>query len=129
MRLQFHTDNQRFRAKGLNQSQVSLLIQFDRTDVLSQTDLARGAGSQKAAMGTLLDGLEGKRLIEHCRGSEDRRVQRGSITDAGRGVTAEVDEMAAPLGHAMRAGRTRRARMQLISAGRKCERGFGAMSE
>lgn len=115
VRLQLRVYNQRFRATGLNQSQVSVLIHLDRTDALSQTDLARRVGIQKAAMGTLLDGLEGKQLIERSRPREDRRVLRASITDAGRDIVAQVDEMAEPLGRALRQGTSRRERVQLIS--------------
>lgn len=35
---------------------------------------------------TLIDGLEGKELVERVRGESDRRVQLVSITDAGRKV-------------------------------------------
>jgi DNA-binding MarR family transcriptional regulator len=34
----------------------------------------------------LIDGLEGKELVERVRGESDRRVQLVSITDAGRKV-------------------------------------------
>jgi len=115
VRLQLRIYNQRFRTTGLNQSQVSVLIHLDRTDALSQTDLARRVGIQKAAMGTLLDGLEGKQLIERSRAPEDRRVVRVSITEAGRDIVADVDEMAEPLGHSLRKGTSRRERAQLIS--------------
>ena len=83
VRLQFRVYNGRFRATGLNQSQVTALIHLDRVEELSQTDLAARLGMRKAAPGTLIDGLEGKGLVERTRGREDRRLQLVSITDAG----------------------------------------------
>src|SRR5690606_21780149 len=114
-RLQVRVYNQRFRATGLNQSQVSALIHLDRVEELSQTDLAARLGMQKAAAGALVDGLEGKGLVERRRSGEDRRVQLVSITDAGRAVVDEVDRLAEQLGTEYRRGITRDERLQLVS--------------
>ncbi len=115
VRLQLRVYNARFRATGLHQSQVAALIHLDRVEELSQTDLAARLGMQKAAAGTLIDGLEGKGLVERTRGREDRRVQLVSITDDGRRVVDEVDRMAESLGTALRRGVTREERTQLVS--------------
>jgi DNA-binding MarR family transcriptional regulator len=115
VRLQLRVYNGRFRATGLNQSQVTALIHLDRVEELSQTDLAARLGIKKAALGALIDGLEGKGLVERERGREDRRLQLVSITDAGRRVVSEVDEMAEVLGTALRQGITREERTQLVS--------------
>ena len=98
VRLQLRVYNQRFRATGLQQTQVAALIHLDRIEELSQTDLAARLGMKKAATGTLIDGLEGKGLVERRRGREDRRLQLVSITDAGRDVVETVDRMAEELG-------------------------------
>jgi DNA-binding MarR family transcriptional regulator len=115
VRLQLRVYNGRFRETGLHQSQVAALIHLDRVEALSQTDLAARLGMQKAAAGTLIDGLEGKGLVERTRGREDRRLQLVSITDAGRRVVDEVDRMAESLGTALRQGITREERTQLVS--------------
>ena len=115
VRLQLRVYNGRFRATGLNQSQVAALIHLDRVEELSQTDLATRLGMMKAATGTLIEGLEGKGLVERTRGREDRRLQLVSITEAGRRVVSEVDEMAETLGTALRQGITREERTQLVS--------------
>ena len=81
-----------------------------------QTDLADRLGMRKAATGTLIEGLEGKGLVERRRSHEDRRLQLVSITDAGRHVVDEVDHMAAELGTECRRGITRSERLQLVSA-------------
>lgn len=115
VRLQLRVYNHHFRATGFNQSQVSALIHLDRAEEMSQTDLASRLGMRKAATGTLLDGLEGKGLVERTRGLEDRRLQLVSITDEGRSVVEAVDQMAEPLGQAMRKGVSRAERGQLVS--------------
>ena len=115
VRLQLRVYNYRFRSTGLNQSQVSVLIHLDRVEQLNQTDLAARLGMRKAATGTLVDGLEGKGLVERTRGREDRRLQLVSITDEGRSVVEDVDHMAEPLGQALREGISRDERAQLVS--------------
>jgi DNA-binding MarR family transcriptional regulator len=115
VRLQLRVYNQRFRATGLQQTQVAALIHLDRIDELSQTDLAARLGMKKAATGTLIDGLEGKGLVERRRGREDRRLQLVSITDAGRDVVDTVDRMAEELGTGYRRGVSRAERVQLVS--------------
>ena len=115
VRLQLRVYNGRFRATGLNQSQVAALIHLDRVEELSQTDLAARLGMRKAATGTLIDGLEGKGLVERTRGREDRRLQLVSISDAGRRVVDEVDRMGETLGTGLRGGISREERSQLVS--------------
>ena len=115
VRLQLRVYNGRFRATGLNQSQVAALIHLDRVEELSQTDLAARLGMRKAAAGTLIDGLEGKGLVERTRGREDRRLQLVSISDAGRRVVDEVDRMGETLGTGLRGGISREERSQLVS--------------
>ena len=115
VRLQLRVYNQRFRATGLNQSQVTALVHLDRVEELSQTDLASRLGMRKAATGTLIEGLEGKGLVERRRSREDRRLQLVSITDAGREVVEQVDHMAEDLGTEYRRGISRDDRVQLVS--------------
>ena len=115
VRLQLRVYNGRFRATGLNQSQVAALVHLDRVEEISQTELAERLGMQKAAAGTLIDGLEGKGLVERTRGRADRRLQLVSITEAGRRVVEEVDQMAEALGTALRRGISREERTQLVS--------------
>jgi DNA-binding MarR family transcriptional regulator len=115
VRLQLRVYNGRFRATGLNQSQVAALVHLDRVEELSQTDLAQRLGMQKAAAGTLIDGLEGKGLVERERSLDDRRLQLVSITEAGRRLVGEVDRMAEALGTGLRQGISREERAQLVS--------------
>jgi DNA-binding MarR family transcriptional regulator len=115
VRLQLRVYNARFRATGLHQSQVAALVHLDRIEELSQTDLAARLGMRKAATGSLLDGLEGKGLVERARSRDDRRLQLVSITEAGRRVVDQVDQMAEELGTRLRKGIPRAERAQLIS--------------
>jgi DNA-binding MarR family transcriptional regulator len=115
VRQQVRVYNTRFRATGLNQSQVAALIHLERIDQLSQSDLARRLGLRKAAAGTLIEGLEGKGLVERTRGRDDRRVQLVSITEAGRRVVEDVDQMAEQLGNDYRQGISREERAQFVA--------------
>lgn len=127
VRLQMRVYNGRFRSTGLNQSQVAALIHLDRTEQLSQTDLARRLGMRKAAAGTLIEGLEGKGLVERSRGRDDRRVQLVSITDAGRRVVDDVDHMAEQLGTEYRAGISREDRAQFVATLQRLRANLRAM--
>ena len=129
VRLQLRVYNGRFRATGLNQSQVAALIHLDRIEELSQTDLAERLGMRKAAAGTLIDGLEGKGLVERTRGREDRRLQLVSITDAGRRVVDEVDHMGEALGVGLRQGISREERTQLVSILQRIRQNLRAMEK
>jgi DNA-binding MarR family transcriptional regulator len=129
VRLQLRVYNGRFRSTGLNQSQVAALIHLDRVEELSQTDLAERLGMRKAATGTLLDGLEGKDLVERTRGREDRRLQLVSITDAGRRVVDEVDRMGEVLGGGLRQGISREERTQLVSILQRIRQNLRAMEK
>jgi DNA-binding MarR family transcriptional regulator len=115
VRLQVRVYNSRFRATGLNQSQVAALIHLERIDQLSQSDLARRLGLRKAAAGTLIEGLEGKGLVERSRGRDDRRVQLVSITEAGRRLVDDVDQMGEQLGNDYRQGISREERAQFVA--------------
>ena len=115
VRLQVRVYNNRFRSTGLNQSQVAALVHLERSEQLSQSDLARRLGMKKAAAGTLIEGLEGKGLVERSRGRDDRRVQLVSITDAGRRVVDDVDHMAEQLGLNYRQGISREERAQFVA--------------
>ena len=128
-RLQVRIYNRHFRVTGLNQSQVSALVHLDRVEALSQTDLAGRLGIQKAATGTLIDGLEGKGLVERTRSSTDRRLQLVSITDAGRKVVGEIDRMAEDLGNKYRRGITRSERSQLVSTLQRLRENLRGMDE
>jgi DNA-binding MarR family transcriptional regulator len=129
VRLQLRVYNERFRNTGLNQSQVTALIHLDRIEELSQTDLAARLGMRKAATGTLLEGLEGKGLVERTRGRDDRRLQLVSITDAGRRVVDEVDHMAEELGTEYRRGISREERAQLVSILQRLRSNLRAMEK
>ena len=128
-RLQMRQYNARFRVTGLHQGQVAALIHLDRVEALSQTDLAARLGMKKAAAGTLIDGLEGKGLVERVRGESDRRVQLVSITDAGRKVVDEVDRMGEKLGIALRRGISREERKQLVGILQKLRTNLHAMEK
>jgi len=129
VRLQLRVYNGRFRATGLNQSQIAALLHLQRAEQLSQTDLGARLGMRKAATGTLIDGLEEKGLVERTRGREDRRLQLVSITDAGERVVEEVDRMGETLGTGLRQGISRDERVQLVSILQRLRQNLCQMEE
>lgn len=127
-RLQYRVYNERFRATGLHQSQVIALIHLDRVEELSQTHLADRLGMRKAPAGTLIEGLEGKGLVERRRSQEDRRLQLVSVTETGRRVVDRVDQMAEELGVDARRGITRQERRQFVSVLQRLRDNLGKMN-
>lgn len=128
-RLQLRVYNGRFRATGLNQSQIAALLHLQRAEALSQTELGERLGMKKAATGTLIDGLEDKGLVERTRGRQDRRLQLVSITDAGERVVDEVDRMGEALGTGLRQGIAREERTELVSVLQRIRRNLREMEK
>jgi DNA-binding MarR family transcriptional regulator len=112
LRLQLRVYNRRFRATGLNQSELSERL-----------------GIEKAALGALIDGLEGKALVERARSREDRRLQLVSITEAGERVVDEIDRMGEALGTEYRSGITREERAQFVSTLQRIRRNLREMEK
>ena len=129
VRLQLRVYNGRFRSTGLNQSQVAALLHLHRAEELSQTDLSTRLGMRKAATGTLIDGLEGKGLVERTHSREDRRLQLVSITAEGERVVDAVDQMGEALGTGLRQGITREERTQLVSILQRIRRNLQEMEQ
>ena len=77
---------------GLSQGRFLTLIVMNRTPnkAISPSVLAEKVGVKRATMTGLLDGLEGKGLVERVAHPEDRRKVSIRLTDTGRQV---LDEM------------------------------------
>ncbi len=80
----------RLKPLDLNLTQASLLAYVVERGATTQTQLAEQLGTGRAAMGTVVDGLERRGLIERHPDPDDRRVWRVDITDAGRDLAADV---------------------------------------
>jgi MarR family transcriptional regulator for hemolysin len=86
----------RLKPLDLNLTQASLLAYVAEFGATTQTRLADQMGTRRAAMGTVIDGLEKRGLVQRHPDPDDRRVWRIDVTDAGRTLAkdiADVDEV------------------------------------
>ncbi|NLV54471.1 MAG: MarR family transcriptional regulator [Acidimicrobiales bacterium] len=79
-------------AAGLAGSEFEVLIRLGRTEgaSLRMADLARQAGLSASGATRLVDRLQARGLVERRACESDGRVSYAVLTDAGRGVVAEV---------------------------------------
>lgn len=86
----------RLKPLELNLTQASLLAYVAEFGATTQTRLADQMGTRRAAMGSVIDGLERRGLVERHPDPEDRRVWLVDITGDGRALAkriVEVDEV------------------------------------
>ncbi|MDA3031171.1 MAG: MarR family transcriptional regulator [Actinomycetota bacterium] len=80
----------RLKPLDLNLTQASLLAYVAEFGAITQTRLAEKMGTGRASMGTVVDGLEKRGLIERHPDPDDRRVWLIDITDNGRELAERV---------------------------------------
>jgi DNA-binding MarR family transcriptional regulator len=97
----------------LNLTQASLLGYVAEFGPTTQTQLADRLGIGRAAIGSVVDALEARRLVERHRDPDDRRVWRVAITDAGHDVVAQVEDVDRQLRGELRHGIGREERQAL----------------
>jgi len=82
---------------GLSPSQWRVIGHLSRTDGLTQTQLAELLNIERAPLGTLIDKLEGAKLVERQADASDRRLKRVFITPAGLSMLPTIIETAAEI--------------------------------
>lgn len=107
--------DERFACLDLNLSQASLLAYVAEFGANTQTTLAERMGLGRAATGTVIDQLEARGLLARTPDPADRRVWLIAVTDAGRTLVAEIEQIDAVVRNQLRAGTTRAERQQLAS--------------
>ncbi len=80
----------RLKPLDLNLTQASLLAYVAEFGATTQSRLADQMGTGRAAMGSVVDGLERRSLVERHPDPDDRRVWRVDLTDAGRDLAVSV---------------------------------------
>lgn len=103
----------RLKPLDLNLTQASLLAYVAEFGPTTQTRLADQMGTRRAAMGSVIDGLERRDLVERHPDPSDRRVWRVDITDAGRDLAARVVSVDEVLRSELRHGIGREERQAL----------------
>ena len=103
----------RLKPLDLNLTQASLLAYVAEFGATTQTRLAEQMGTGRASMGSVIDGLERRLLVERHPDPDDRRVWRVDITDEGRALAALVVSVDEVLRRELRRGIGREERQAL----------------
>ena len=98
---------------GLNLSEASLLAHAQESGPLMQADLAKHMGVGKAAMGSLIDSLEGRGLVERRPKPNDRRVWLIATTASGERAANQIAKIDEKLRAELRQGIPRKERREL----------------
>jgi DNA-binding MarR family transcriptional regulator len=98
---------------GLNLSEAILLAYTLESGPVMQADLARHMGVGRAAMGSLIDALEGRGWVERRPKPGDRRVWLVAITPSGEQAAEQVTKIDERLRSELRAGISRKERREL----------------
>ena len=103
----------RLKPLALNLTQASLLAYVAEFGATTQTHLADHLGIGRAAIGSVVDRLEARDLLERHPDPHDRRVWRVELTTAGRALAAEVVSVDEVLRSELRHGIGREERQAL----------------
>lgn len=103
----------RLAALSLNLTQASLIGYIAEFGATTQTRLADHLGIGRAAIGSVIDQLQKRDLVERQPDPADRRVWRVDITDDGRALAARVVEIDEVLRAELRRGIGREERQAL----------------
>jgi MarR family transcriptional regulator, organic hydroperoxide resistance regulator len=72
---------------------IKTLIRLAKTDGVSMGEMARGVGVDPSYITALVDDLDTRGLARREPSADDRRVKIIVLTDAGRALASEIDEM------------------------------------
>jgi len=97
----------------LNLTQASLIGYVHEFGATTQTDLADRLGIGRAAIGSVIDRLQSRGLVERLPNPDDRRVWLVTITDAGAELAVAINEIDAVLRAELRRGIGREERQAL----------------
>jgi DNA-binding MarR family transcriptional regulator len=103
----------RLASLDLNLTQASLLGYIAEFGATTQTDLADHLGIGRAQIGSVIDRLEGRGLVERRPRPDDRRVWLVAITEAGTAMAGRIAEVDAVLRAELRHGIGREERQAL----------------
>ena len=97
----------------LNLTQASLIAYVAEFGATTQTQLADPLGIGRPAIGSVVDRLQARTLVERHPDPDDRRVWRVDITDAGRSLAKQIVEIDEVLRGELRHGIGREERQAL----------------
>ena len=105
--------DERMSALDLNLTQASLLAYVAEFGPHSQVALGERLDLGRAAVGSVVDHLESRALIERIADPDDRRVWIVSLTNAGKHLVNKIGEIDVVLRGELRAGISKAERHQL----------------
>jgi DNA-binding MarR family transcriptional regulator len=114
---------------GMNLSEASLLAYTLESGPLMQADLARHMGVGRAAMGSLIDALEGRGWVERRPKPGDRRVWLVAITPSGEQAADQVSKIDERLRSELRDGISRKERRELTQLLNRLRENVGKVFE
>ncbi|MBK9133185.1 MAG: winged helix DNA-binding protein [Betaproteobacteria bacterium] len=88
----------------LTPSQYSALFMLREVNEVSQNELARLIALDRSTMSIVLRSLRDRRLTRELADPQDRRKKRLRLTDAGRLLLAEAEQLSADSSHRLLAG-------------------------
>ena len=97
----------------LNLSEASALAYTQEFGPLMQTELAKNLGVGRAALGSVIDVLEARGLVERQPKPGDRRVWMVATTPAGHQLSDRVSKIDERLRQELRSGVSRKERREL----------------
>ncbi|MEL6892164.1 MAG: MarR family transcriptional regulator [Actinomycetota bacterium] len=103
----------RLEALDLNLTQASLIAYVSEFGATTQTRLADRLGIGRAAIGTVIDRLEQRGLVERHPNPDDRRVWLVDVTDDGRHLATRIELVDEQLRGELRHGIGREERQAL----------------
>ena len=102
-----------YAALDLNLTQASLIVYLHEHGPLRQTQLAARMGIGRAAMGTSIDGLQRRQVVERKPDPDDRRAWLVSLTVAGKEFVGPITDIDREVRAALRLDISRAERQQL----------------
>jgi DNA-binding MarR family transcriptional regulator len=114
---------------GLNMTQTSLLTFTRDAGSLTQSELASRLHVGKASVGSFIDDLETRGLLNRSPDPRDRRVWRISLTAKALPIVEEFEEIDSKVRKELRAGLTREQRHQLAQLLLRLEQNAKACAE
>lgn len=85
--------NRVFSQAGLSRGQPSVLFELGKNDGITQTELAKTIEVTQATLTNMLHRMEAAELINRVRDSEDARFTRIYLTDLGRQMLVQANEL------------------------------------
>lgn len=114
---------------GVNLTEGLLVAVVDAEGPLAQAELASRLGLGRAAVGQMVDGLEGRDIVARHPHERDRRIRLVGLTEEGRELAAQIVARDLSLRTDLRRGLARSERAQLARTLLQVQQNIAAVSQ